>query len=140
MYKRQILIFSALAFIIPGAKDAITNPQFHGVSQVIYEFTSSSANNGSGFEGLKDNTVFWNISTAIVMLVARYIPIVLQLLIVSSLVNKKTYQHTDDSQDVPINNLFFSTVLIIFIILLSGLTFLPDLMLGPIGEQLLLHS
>ena len=86
------------------AKDAITNPQFHGVSQVIYEFTSSSANNGSGFEGLKDNTVFWNISTAIVMLVARYIPIVLQLLIVSSLVNKKTYQHTDDSQDVPINN------------------------------------
>ncbi|RQX47393.1 potassium-transporting ATPase subunit A [Staphylococcus capitis] len=135
-----ILIFSALAFIIPGAKDAITNPQFHGVSQVIYEFTSSSANNGSGFEGLKDNTVFWNISTAIVMLVARYIPIVLQLMIVSSLVNKKTYQHTDDSQDVPINNLFFSTVLIIFIILLSGLTFLPDLMLGPIGEQLLLHS
>ena len=71
-----ILIFSALAFIIPGAKDAITNPQFHGVSQVIYEFTSSSANNGSGFEGLKDNTVFWNVSTAIVMLVARYIPIV----------------------------------------------------------------
>lgn len=135
-----ILIFSALAFIIPGAKDAITNPQFHGVSQVIYEFTSSSANNGSGFEGLKDNTVFWNVSTAIVMLVARYIPIVLQLMIVSSLVNKKTYQHTDDSQDVPINNLFFSTVLIIFIILLSGLTFLPDLMLGPIGEQLLLHS
>ncbi len=135
-----ILIFSALAFIIPGAKDAITNPQFHGVSQVIYEFTSSSANNGSGFEGLKDNTVFWNVSTAIVMLVARYIPIVLQLMIVSSLVNKKTYQHSDDSQDVPINNLFFSTVLIIFIILLSGLTFLPDLMLGPIGEQLLLHS
>lgn len=135
-----ILIFSALAFIIPGAKDAITNPQFHGVSQVIYEFASSSANNGSGFEGLKDNTVFWNISTAIVMLIARYIPIILQLMIVSSLVNKKTYQHTDYSQDVPISNLFFSTVLIIFIILLSGLTFLPDLMLGPIGEQLLLHS
>ena len=60
--------------------------------------------------------------------------IVLQILIVSSLVNKKTYrQHT---QDVPINNLFFSSVLIIFIILLSGLTFLPDLMLGPIGERL----
>ena len=74
------------------------------------------------------------------MLIARYIPIILQLMIVSSLVNKKTYQHTDYSQDVPISNLFFSTVLIIFIILLSGLTFLPDLMLGPIGEQLLLHS
>ena len=132
-----ILVFSALAFIVPGASDALTNPQFHGVSQVLYEFTSSSANNGSGFEGLGDNTVFWNISTGIVMLLARYIPIVLQILIVSSLVNKKTYQqHT---QDVPINNLFFSSVLIIFIILLSGLTFLPDLMLGPIGEQLLLH-
>lgn len=133
-----ILVFSALAFIVPGASDALTNPQFHGVSQVLYEFTSSSANNGSGFEGLGDNTVFWNISTGIVMLLARYIPIVLQILIVSSLVNKKTYQqHT---QDVPINNLFFSSVLIIFIILLSGLTFLPDLMLGPIGEQLLLHA
>ncbi|MFW3602294.1 potassium-transporting ATPase subunit KdpA [Staphylococcus caprae] len=133
-----ILIFSALAFIVPGAKEAITNPQFHGISQVLYEFTSSSANNGSGFEGLKDNTVFWNISTGVVMLIARYVPIVLQLLIVSSLVNKKTYQH--HTQDVPINNVFFSTVLIIFIILLSGLTFLPDLMLGPIGEQLLMHS
>ncbi|MCD0828292.1 potassium-transporting ATPase subunit A [Staphylococcus aureus] len=133
-----ILVFSALAFIVPGASEALTNPQFHGVSQVLYEFTSSSANNGSGFEGLGDNTVFWNISTGIVMLLARYIPIVLQILIVSSLVNKKTYQqHT---QDVPINNLFFSSVLIIFIILLSGLTFLPDLMLGPIGEQLLLHA
>ena len=134
----MILIFSALAFIVPGAKEAITNPQFHGISQVLYEFTSSSANNGSGFEGLKDNTVFWNISTGVVMLIARYVPIVLQLLIVSSLVNKKTYQH--HTQDVPINNVFFSTVLIIFIILLSGLTFLPDLMLGPIGEQLLMHS
>ncbi|MDU1048507.1 MAG: potassium-transporting ATPase subunit KdpA, partial [Staphylococcus epidermidis] len=134
-----ILIFSALAFIVPGAKDALTNPQFHGVSQVLYEFSSSSANNGSGFEGLKDNTVFWNVSTAIVMLLARYIPIVLQLMIVSSLVNKKTYQHTQHIQDVPISNVFFSMILIIFIILLSGLTFLPDLMLGPIGEHLLLN-
>ncbi|MDK6388294.1 potassium-transporting ATPase subunit KdpA [Staphylococcus lugdunensis] len=133
-----ILFFSALAFIVPGATDAITNPQFHGVSQVLYEFSSSSANNGSGFEGLKDNTTFWNISTGIVMLLARYIPIILQLSIVSSLVNKKTYQNL--TEDVPINNLFFSSVLIIFIILLSGLTFLPDLMLGPIGEHLLLHS
>ena len=105
---------------------------------MLYEFSSSSANNGSGFEGLKDNTTFWNISTGIVMLLARYIPIILQLSIVSSLVNKKTYQNL--TEDVPINNLFFSSVLIIFIILLSGLTFLPDLMLGPIGEHLLLHS
>ncbi|ARJ50860.1 potassium-transporting ATPase subunit KdpA [Staphylococcus lutrae] len=133
-----ILSFSALAFVVPGASDAITNPQFHGVSQVLYEYSSSAANNGSGFEGLKDNTVFWNISTAIVMLLARYIPIILQILIVSSLVNKKAYQHS--AQDVPMNNLSFSIILIIFILLLSGLTFLPDLMLGPIGEQLLLHS
>lgn len=83
-----ILVFST-SFIVPGASDALTNPQFHGVSQVLYEFTSSSANNGSGFEGLGDNTVFWNISTGIVMLLARYIPIVLQILIVSSLVNKR---------------------------------------------------
>lgn len=133
-----ILIFSALAFVVPGAQDAITNPSFHGVSQVLYEFTSSSANNGSGFEGLGDDTTFWNISTGIVMLLARFVPIVLQLLIVSSLVSKKTYQN--QHQDVPIDNVFFSAVLIIFIILLSGLTFLPDLLLGPIGEHLLLHG
>lgn len=83
-----ILVFSALAFMIPGASESITNPSFHGISQVMYEMTSAAANNGSGFEGLKDDTTFWNISTGIIMLLSRYIPIILQLMIASSLVNK----------------------------------------------------
>ncbi len=57
-----ILVFSALAFMIPGASESMTNPSFHGISQVMYEMTSAAANNGSGFEGLKDDTTFWNIS------------------------------------------------------------------------------
>ena len=54
----------------------------------MYEMTSAATNNGSGFEGLKDDTTFWNISTGIIMLLSRYIPIILQLMIASSLVNK----------------------------------------------------
>ena len=83
-----ILVFSALTFMIPGASESITNPSFHGISQAMYEMTSAAANNGSGFEGLKDDTTFWNISTGIIMLLSRYIPIILQLMIASSLVNK----------------------------------------------------
>lgn len=129
-----ILIATALAFIVPGASEAITNPAFHGISQVLYEMSSSAANNGSGFEGLSDNTTFWNVSTGIVMLIARYAPIILQVMIASSLVNKKAYQKSD--QTIAIDKPFFGVSLTIFIILLSGLTFLPVLLLGPIGEFL----
>lgn len=129
-----ILVFSALAFVIPGASDSLTNPSYHGVSQVLYEMSSSSANNGSGFEGLDDDTTFWNISTGVVMLLARYLPIVLQLLIASSLVRKKKFQQTTDT--IPIDSPLFGVILIVFIVLLSGLTFLPALLLGPIGEHL----
>ncbi|REH98050.1 potassium-transporting ATPase subunit A [Staphylococcus felis] len=132
-----ILIFSALAFIVPGASDAITNPSFHGVSQVLYEMTSASANNGSGFEGLADDTPFWNIATGVVMLLARYVPIVLQIMIASSLVNKKTYQK--ETETIQLSTPFFGMTLFIFIVLLSGLTFLPVLLLGPIGEFLSLR-
>ncbi len=129
-----ILVATAFAFVIPGASDALTNPSFHGISQALYEMASSSANNGSGFEGLADDTTFWNVSTGIVMLIARYIPIILQIMIASSLVNKKAYQK--DDQTVAIDKPFFGVSLTIFIILLSGLTFLPVLLLGPIGEFL----
>lgn len=131
-----ILVFSALAFMIPGASESITNPSFHGISQVMYEITSAAANNGSGFEGLKDDTTFWNISTGIIMLLSRYIPIILQLMIASSLVNKKSYHQ--DKYTIAIDKPYFGVSLIVFIVLLSGLTFIPVLLLGPIGEFLTL--
>lgn len=131
-----ILVFSALAFMIPGANESITNPSFHGISQIMYEMTSAAANNGSGFEGLKDDTTFWNISTGIIMLLSRYIPIILQLMIASSLVNKKSYHQ--DKYTIAIDKPYFGVSLIVFIVLLSGLTFIPVLLLGPIGEFLTL--
>jgi K+-transporting ATPase ATPase A chain len=59
----------------------LNNPGFHGFSEMLYEYTSSAANNGSGFEGLGDNTPFWNISTGIVLILSRYIPIIIQWLL-----------------------------------------------------------
>ncbi|MFX6226368.1 potassium-transporting ATPase subunit KdpA, partial [Acinetobacter baumannii] len=65
------------------------NPGYHGYSEMLYEFTSSSANNGSGFEGLGDNTLFWNITCGVVMILARYLPIIGPVAIAGILANKK---------------------------------------------------
>ena len=80
-----ILAFSALAVSIPAGLAGITNPGYHGLSQVLYEFASSAANNGSGFEGLADHSMFWNITTGIVMFFGRYLTMTLQLAIAGSL-------------------------------------------------------
>src|SRR5450756_2644553 len=71
-----ILVPTAIALLVPQGLAGMTNPGFHGLSQILYEFTSSAANNGSGFEGLADNTAFWNLSTGMVMLLGRYVPMV----------------------------------------------------------------
>ena len=84
-----ILAFSALAVGTAAGLEGITNPGFHGLSQVLYEYSSSAANNGSGFEGLADNTMFWNITTGLAMFFGRYLSIVIQLAIVGSLMKKK---------------------------------------------------
>ena len=80
-----ILGFSALAVATSGGLAGITNEGFHGLTQVLYEFASSAANNGSGFEGLADNTYFWNITTGLAMFFGRYVAIVAQLAIAGSL-------------------------------------------------------
>jgi len=74
-----ILGGTALFAVTPWGSETLNNAGAHGFSEILYEFSSSSANNGSGFEGLGDNTVPWNVSTGIVMLLARYIPIILPL-------------------------------------------------------------
>ena len=83
-----ILAFSALAVGTSAGLEGITNPGFHGLSQVLYEFSSAAANNGSGFEGLADNTMFWNITTGLAMFFGRYLSIVIQLAIAGSLMKK----------------------------------------------------
>ena len=84
-----ILAFSALAVSTEGGLAGITNPGFHGLSQVLYEYASSAANNGSGFEGLADNSYFWNITAGLAMFFGRYLSIVIQLAIAGSLMRKQ---------------------------------------------------
>ena len=90
-----ILVPSAIALATQMGTSAISNPGFHGISQVVYEFTSSAANNGSGFEGLGDNTPFWNISTGLVMLFGRYFSMIALIAVAGSLLSKETSSRND---------------------------------------------
>lgn len=116
-----ILGFSALAVSIPEGVNGITNPGFHGLSQVLYEFASSAANNGSGFEGLVDNTLFWNMSCGIVMFLARYLPIIIQLGIAGSLMNK--IDINESTGTLKTNTLTFAIILVIVVYIFAALTF-----------------
>ena len=87
-----ILVGTALsswAFVKDPSVGWLNNPSFHGFSEMLYEYTSSAANNGSGFEGLGDNNPFWNITTGIVMLLSRFLPIIGPVAIAGILANKK---------------------------------------------------
>jgi K+-transporting ATPase ATPase A chain len=131
-----ILIPTAIALISKSGLAGISNPGFHGLSQILYEFTSSAANNGSGFEGLADNTVFWNISTGIVMFAGRFISIIALLAVAGSLAAKR---------EVPVgvgtfktDNKLFTFILIAIVLIVGALTFFPALSLAPIAEHLTL--
>lgn len=128
-----ILGFSSLALVSP---EGISNPGFHGLTQVLYEFTSSAANNGSGFEGLADNTLFWNTTSGIVMFYGRYLSIVILLAVSSSLAHKN---HVNKSiGTLRTDNLTFTVVLVLVVLIIGALTFFPALALGPIAEHLTL--
>ncbi len=129
-----ILGFSALAVSVNGGVQGITNPGFHGLSQVLYEFSSSAANNGSGFEGLSDNNLFWNITCGLVMFFGRYLSIIIQLAIAGSLSKKVNVNETIGT--LKTDNLTFSIIIVVVVYIFSALTFLPVLALGPIAEWL----
>lgn len=131
-----ILGFTALAVSVNGGVQGITNPGFHGLSQVLYEFSSSAANNGSGFEGLSDNNLFWNITCGLVMFLGRYLSIIIQLAIAGSLSKKVNVNETIGT--LKTDNLTFSIIIVIVVYIFSALTFLPVLALGPIAEWLTL--
>lgn len=129
-----ILAPSAIAFLTPLGTDAISNSGFHGISQVVYEYASSAANNGSGFEGLGDNTPYWNITTGIVMLLGRYISIIALLAVAGSMIRKQPVPETIGTFRT--DNATFATILIGTVLLIGALTFFPVLVLGPIAEFL----
>ncbi|SEG69633.1 potassium-transporting ATPase subunit KdpA [Paenibacillus sp. UNC499MF] len=132
-----ILAPTALAFMTELGKGAVTNPGFHGISQVLYEFTSSAANNGSGFEGLADNTPFWNVSTGIVMLLGRYVSIIALLGVAGSLGRKQWVPETIGTFRT--DNALFTGIVVGTVVIIGALTFLPVLALGPVAEYLTLR-
>jgi potassium-transporting ATPase potassium-binding subunit len=122
----------------PGTALAwLKNPGPHGFSEMLYEFTSSAANNGSGFEGLGDNTPFWNISTGLVMLLSRYIPIIAPLALAGVLAAKPAAPETAGS--LRIDSATFGVTLWAVILILGLLMFMPVAVLGPIAEHLALR-
>lgn len=131
-----ILIPSAIALITSQGLAGITNPGFHGLSQILYEFTSAAANNGSGFEGLADNSAFWNISTGIVMLLGRYVPIAALMAVAGSMSVKKTTPAGVGTFKT--DNMIFGVMLLAIIVIVGALTFFPALSLGPLAEHLTL--
>ena len=130
-----ILVGTALTAYLPefGAK-TLNNPGFHGFSEILYEFTSSSANNGSGFEGLGDNTPWWNISTGIVLLLSRFVPIIGPVAIAGLLAQKKYIPESSGTLKTDTATFGFMTLAVI--LLIAALSFFPALTLGPIAEQL----
>lgn len=131
-----ILMFSALALIVPQGLAGITNPGFHGLTQVVYQFTSSAANNGSGFEGLADNTMFWNTTAGIVMFLGRYLSMIILISVAGSLASKRAIPVTAGTFKT--DNAMFSVTLVVIVLIIGALTFLPAIALGPIAEHLTL--
>ncbi|QEC41016.1 potassium-transporting ATPase subunit KdpA [Pseudobacter ginsenosidimutans] len=110
----------------------LNNPGFHGFSEMLYEFTSSNANNGSGFEGLGDNNIFWNVSTGIVLLLSRFIPIIGPVAIIGLLANKKYIPASGGT--LRTDSVTFGMVTFAVIIIINALSFFPALALGPLAE------
>lgn len=133
-----ILSFSAIAVATQAGLAGLTNPGFHGLTQVLYEYASSAANNGSGFEGLADNTYFWNITAGLAMFFGRYLSIIIQLAIASSLMKKAAVSESVGTlrTDTPT----FTLMLVLVVYIFAALTFFPVLALGPVAEHLTLWA
>ncbi len=127
-----VLIPSAITLAFPDTLSGISNPLYHGVSQVVYEYTSAAANNGSGFEGLGDATMWWNLTASISLLAGRYLPIIALLLLADGMYRKQPVPETPGT--LRTDTALFTGVTAGIIIILGALTFFPVLALGPIAE------
>ena len=115
----------------------LNNPGFHGFSEMLYEFTSANANNGSGFEGLGDNNPFWNISTGIVLILGRFIPIIGPIAIAGILAGKKYIP--ESSGTLKTDTVTFGVMIFAVIFIVTALSYFPALALGPIAEFFSMH-
>lgn len=128
-----ILAGTALAAAFPEITSPnLNNPGFHGFSEMLYEYTSSAANNGSGFEGLGDNNPWWNITTGFVLILSRFIPIIGPVAIAGLLANKKYIP--ESAGTLRTDSATFGMMVLAVIIIITALSFFPSLTLGPIAE------
>jgi K+-transporting ATPase ATPase A chain len=133
-----ILIPGAITMAFPDQLSGISNPGFHGLTQVIYEYASAAANNGSGFEGLADSQpaptgLWWNLSASISLLGGRYIPIVALILLAEGMARKPVVPMTTGTLRTDTG--LFTAVTAGVILIMGALTFFPVLALGPIAEH-----
>ncbi|MCW0401123.1 Potassium-transporting ATPase potassium-binding subunit [Xanthomonas sacchari] len=133
-----LLGFTAVTLALPAAISATSNPGFHGISQVFYEYTSAFANNGSGFEGLGDGIPWWNLSCTVVLLLGRYPALIVPLIVAAQLARKRVAPETGGSLQVETPT--FALTLIAVIAILTVLQFTPALVLGPIADHLTLAA
>jgi len=129
-----ILAFASVSVLLDTAKDSILNPGPHGLSEVVYAFTSAANNNGSAFGGLSGNTDWFNTTLGLAMLGGRFLPIVLVLAIAGSLARKQPVPVTAGT--FPTGTPLFAGLLVGVILIMVGLTYFPVLALGPILEHL----
>jgi len=132
-----VLVLSAIAVSLPGPAAAVSNPGPHGFTQLLYAYTSASANNGSAFAGLSANTAFHNLMLALGMLLGRFGYILPVLALAGALASKNASAPSADS--FATHGLLFITLLTVTLLIVGGLTFLPVLALGPIAEHLNLY-
>jgi len=132
-----VLIFVAVALVISAGISSIFNPGPHGLSEILYAFASASNNNGSAFAGLNANTLFYNLTTAIAMLIGRFVPAIAALAMAGSLAKKKYIPPSIGT--LPTHQITFVLWLAVVILIVGALTFFPALSLGPIVEHMIMH-
>jgi K+-transporting ATPase ATPase A chain len=130
----SILGFTALAAVLPSTLDSLANTGPHGFSEVLYAYTSGTANNGSAFAGLNANTPFFNTTIGFAMLIGRYLTLLPMLAVAGCLAGKKSVP--ESAGTLPTATPLFTVLLVFVIVVVGGLTFLPALALGPLVEQL----
>lgn len=130
-----VLGFTAWAAVVPQGTSSIANPGPHGLSELLYAFTSAAGNNGSAFAGLNANTPFWNVTLAIAMLAGRFLMIVPALAIAGAMVGKRTVAPGPGT--FPTDGPLFVGMLISVVLIVGALTFFPSLVLGPVLEHFL---
>jgi len=133
-----ILTFSAIAVVKPYGTSSITNPGPHGLSQILYAYTSSTGNNGSAFAGLNANTKWYNTTTGVAQLLGRFFMIIPIMAIAGNLAKKKTVP--ESAGTFPVTGGLFAGLLVSTILIVGALTFFPALSLGPILEHLLMQA